>query len=238
MIRTLRHQRVEVIDDREDARAERNLFALETCRIALAVPALVVAQDQRRHGIGERHRADDVGADLRMGADLLELFRRQRARLGQNVLGHRELADIVQQRRRLDALDLVLAHAQTARQRRRIELHAADVELRRLVLGVDRERQRFDRRQVQVGHLLGVTALVFDASQVDLVGVIGQVERCAEQRQQRDPLLLQVGDPRDARRSARADEIARRAPQEVLVPDLRRATASPIARSPWQRSAC
>ena len=110
VVRPLRHQRVEVVDDRQDARAERNLLTLQPGRIALAVPALVVAQDQRRHGIRERHRADDVGADLRMRADLLELFGRQRARLGQDVLGHRQLADVVQQRRRLHALDLVLAH--------------------------------------------------------------------------------------------------------------------------------
>ena len=49
VIRALGHQRVEVVDDREDARAERNLLALQPGGIALAVPALVMAQDQRRH---------------------------------------------------------------------------------------------------------------------------------------------------------------------------------------------
>ena len=104
-------------------------------------------------GYGNGTRADDLGADLRVDADLLELFLRQRPRLRQDVLGHGELADVVQQRRGLDALDLVVRHAERLREPRGVDLHAADVRLRRLILGVDRERQRFDRREVQVGHL-------------------------------------------------------------------------------------
>ena len=80
VVRPLRHQRVEVVDDRQDARAERDLVALEARRVALAVPALVVAEDERRDRIGKRHAADDLGADLRVNADLLELLLRQRAR--------------------------------------------------------------------------------------------------------------------------------------------------------------
>ena len=112
VVRTIGRQRVVVVDDREDSRAERNLFALQALRIALAVPAFVVAEDQRRHRIRERHGADDLGADLRMHADLLELFLRQRAGLRQDVLRHRELADVVQQRRGLDALDFGVGHAE------------------------------------------------------------------------------------------------------------------------------
>ena len=58
-----------------------------------------------------------------------------------------------------------------------VDLHAPDVHLRRLILGVDRARQRFDRRQVQVRGLLHVPLLVLDAAHVDLVGAVGQVER-------------------------------------------------------------
>ena len=151
-------------------------------RVALAVPALVVAQDERRDRVGERHRADDVGADLRMGADLLELLGRERPGLREDVLRHRELADVVQQRRRLHALDVVVRHAQRSGELGGIELHAADVRLRRLVLRVDRERERFDRREVQVGHLAHVALLVLDAAQIDLVGAIGEIERRDGQR--------------------------------------------------------
>ena len=91
-----------------------NVLAGEPLRIALAVPPLVVAEDQRRHRIGERHRGDDLRADLRVNADLLEFFLRQRAGLRQDVLGHRQLADVVQQRRGLDALDFVRRAGPTA----------------------------------------------------------------------------------------------------------------------------
>ena len=107
MVRPLGRHRVVVVDDCQNARADRNLLARETLRIALAVPPFVMAEDQRRHRIGERHRGDDLRADLRVNADLLELLLRQRSGLRQDVLGHRQLADVVQQRRGLDALNLV-----------------------------------------------------------------------------------------------------------------------------------
>ena len=125
-------------------------------------------------GYGKRHAADDLGADLRMNADLLELLLRQRARLRQDVLGHGELADVVEQRRGLDALDLVLRHAERAREAGGVHLHAADVALRRLILRVDGERQRFDRGQVQIGDLLHVPLLILDAAEIDLVGPVGR----------------------------------------------------------------
>ena len=237
VIRPLRHQRVEVVDDREDARAERNLLALESRRVALAVPALVMAQDERRDRVGERHRADDVGADLRMGANLLELFRRQRPGLREDVLRHGELADVVQQRRRLHALHVVVRHAERSRDRGGVELHAPDVRLRGLVLGVDGERQRFDRREVQVRHLAHVTLLVLDAPEIDLVGAVGQIERRDGER--RDPVRRPARDhPGREGRGAGADEVARRAPQEVLVPDLEDRPDWSRARWPWRSPAC
>ena len=219
VVRPVGRERVVVVDDRQDARAERNLFALQSLRIALAVPAFVVAEDERRHRVREGHGTDDLRADLRMDADLLELLLRQRAGLRQDVFGHGELADVVEQRRRLDALDFGVGHAEPARDAGRVDLHAADVRLRGLILGVDRERERFNRRQVQIGHLLDVPALVVDASQVNLVAAVGEVERRgAEDRQPQAG--AHEGRRRDGRRTG-ADEIARRAPQEVLVPDAR-----------------
>ena len=56
----------------------------------------------------------------------------------------------------------------------RVHLHAPDVRLRRLILGVDGARQRFDGREVQVRGLLDVPLLVLDAAHVDLVGAVGR----------------------------------------------------------------
>ena len=216
VIRPLGHQRVEVVHHRQDARAERNLLALRAGRIALAVPALVVAQDQRRDRVGKRHAADDLGADLRMDPDLLEFLLRERTRLRQDVLGHGELADVVQERGGLDALDFVLGHPERAREPGRVHLHAADVALRGLILRVDRERERLDGGQMQVRDLLHVPLLVLDAAQIDLVRPVEQVDR--HRRQQRRPVAAALNDPGRGRRRQGADEVARRAPQEVLVP--------------------
>src|SRR5690606_6034682 len=117
VVRTFGHDGVEVVDRREDPRAERNFLPLESVGIPLAVPALVVTQDQWRNGIRERNGADDLGPDLRMRADLLELLARERSRLREDVLGHRQLADVVQQCRGFHTLDVVFRHPQLACQR-------------------------------------------------------------------------------------------------------------------------
>ena len=71
----------------------------------------------------------------------------------------------------------VVGHAERAREAGGVHLHAPDVALRRLILGVDGERERLDGGQVQVRHLLHVPLLILDAAQVDLVGAVDEVER-------------------------------------------------------------
>ena len=93
------------------------------------------------------------------------------------MLRHGELADVVQQRRGLDALDLGLRHAEGARQPGGVDLDAPDVALRGLILGVDRQRQRFNRRQVQIRNLRDVPLLILNPAHVDLIGPVGQIER-------------------------------------------------------------
>ena len=150
VIGPLGRHRVEVVDDGEDAGTERNLIAPQPLRVAFAVPPFVVAQDQRCDRIWEGHRGDDFCSHLRMNPNLLELFLRERSGLGQDVLGHGELADVVQQRRRPHALNLRLREPDGFRQARRIHLHAPDVHLSRLIFRVDRPRERFNRRQVEI----------------------------------------------------------------------------------------
>ena len=94
VVRALGHQRVEVVDDRQDARAERDLVGLEPGRVALAVPALVVAEDQGRDRVREGDVLDNLKADLRVNPDLLELLLGQAPGFRQDVLGDRELPDV------------------------------------------------------------------------------------------------------------------------------------------------
>ena len=128
-----------------------------------------MAQDERRDRIRKGNARDDIGAYLRVDADLLELFPRERTRLRKDVLWHRKLADVVEQCGRLDALNLVLGHPDRFRKARGKHLHAPDVRFACAIFRVDCERQRFDRGEVQVRHFLHVPLLVFDAAQVDLV---------------------------------------------------------------------
>ena len=114
-----------------------------------------MTEDERRDQVRKRHRADDSCANLRVDADLLEFFRRQRSRLGEDVLGHGKLADVVQERCRLHAADIALRHAERAREANGVQLNSTDVVVGGLVLCVDGERQRLDGREVQLRDLIG-----------------------------------------------------------------------------------
>ena len=188
-------------------------------RIAFAIPPFVVAQNERRDRIGERHTGNDLGPYLRMNSDLLEFFLRQRARLRKNVLGHRQLADVVQERRSFHTLDLALGHADGLRKARGKDLHATNVRLAGAILRVDRQRQRFNRREVQIRDFLHVALLVLDAAQIDLVAAISEIQR--KRGEHRDPVVRRpADDDRNTRGRRRAHEVARRTPEEILIPDM------------------
>ena len=116
-------------------------------RIAQAVPALVMAEHELAHGRAERHVAEDLGADPRVNLDALELLGRERLGLREDVLGHRHVADVVQQRRRAHRLHVAVGEADRFGQRRRVLLDGSDVLGRAARLGFDRERERFDGRR-------------------------------------------------------------------------------------------
>ena len=107
VVGTVRRQRIEVVDHREDPRPERNLLALEAVRIPLAVPTLVVRQYERRHRVREGDGADDLRANLRVDLHLQELLLGEGTRLREDVFGNRELADVVQQGSHAHALHFV-----------------------------------------------------------------------------------------------------------------------------------
>ena len=76
----------------------------DAARVPGAVPVLVMAPHDRHDGIRKIDKRQNVGADIDMALHLLEFGLGQLARLVQDVFGHRELARVVQQRRRFDAL--------------------------------------------------------------------------------------------------------------------------------------
>src|SRR5947209_15945655 len=63
----------------------------------------------------EAYAADDVPADDGVNLHLLELGRGQTARLVEDVVGHGELADVVEERARLQSLRLRVARSEERR---------------------------------------------------------------------------------------------------------------------------
>ena len=59
----------------------------------------------------------------------------------------------------------LVVDAERAREAERVRLHAAHVAVRHVVFGVDRHRQRFDRRQVQAIESREVPARVFEPAE-------------------------------------------------------------------------
>src|SRR6185503_11756511 len=106
-------------------------------------------------------RRQDVCADVDVQLHLLELERRQLPRLVEDVLGHRQLARVVQQRGGVDGLDrLLVGDAERLGEADRELLYAPDVIGGDAVLRLDRRRQRLDGREIQLVDRLHVSLRV------------------------------------------------------------------------------
>ena len=97
------------VDDRHDPRPDRDLAAGEAVGIAAAVVPLVVVEHDRRRVAQRAGLLEDDLADLRVLRHDPPLGRREVAGLGQDLVRDRELAEVVEQARGADALELALA---------------------------------------------------------------------------------------------------------------------------------
>jgi hypothetical protein len=89
--------RVEGVGHREDARPQRDRLADEAARVALAVPALVMAADHLDRVAERLDPGHHLHAEQRVGAHHLPLAVVQRSRLVEHRLGDADLADVVEQ---------------------------------------------------------------------------------------------------------------------------------------------
>ncbi len=108
--------RVVDVGDGRDAGVDVDLLALLSRRVALAVPPLVVAGDDRAGERRDGHALDHRGPRLGVVADHLHLVVGQPARLAEHVVGHDDLADVVQQQPEAEHLEpaLDVVHAPLA----------------------------------------------------------------------------------------------------------------------------
>ena len=126
----------------------------------------MMAAHDRHDRIRKIDQREDVGADVHMALHLLELGLVQLAGLVEDVLGHGELAGVVQQRRRFDRLERrLVGDAKRASQAERVRLHAAHVAVRHVVFGVDRHRERLDCRQIQTIEMREMLLRILEAAE-------------------------------------------------------------------------
>ena len=112
------------------------------------------------------NRRKNVSADRRMELHALELWLREWARLVQDVLGHCELAHVVQQGGRLDRSDLsTIVDTHRTRQLHGIKLNAADVTVCDLVFRVDCHRESLNRRQIQTIELRQMSVSILNPTE-------------------------------------------------------------------------
>src|SRR5439155_347021 len=173
----------------------------------------------RHDRIRKIDQRQDVGANVDVKLHLLEFRIGQLARLVQDVLGYRELAGIVQQRRRLDRFDRFrIIDAKRIRQRDGVRLYSSNVAVRDVVFGIYSHRQRFDGGEIEPIQIDKVPLSIFETS-----------ERCAQrevehgnQREDHDrgceTHLLDEQDEAECGRCRR--EVSDRQPHEMSRPEV------------------
>ena len=101
---TVGSQRVQDSRPRRECARQSGSRATQAERIARAIPFFVMGPHDGHHRIGKTHALQDLGADHRMDLHLLEFFRRQASRLGDDVFRHGQLANVMQKRGGMQAL--------------------------------------------------------------------------------------------------------------------------------------
>ena len=180
--------------------------------------------DDGNDWIREIDRRKDLRADRRVELHLLELGGRQLAGLVQDVLGYRDLACVVEQRRGLDGLERrLVGDADLAGQAHGGHLQPADVAVRDLVLGVDGGCERLDGREIEPVERRDMSLGVLGPAERRLQGEVEHDEDGRDQqecRQRPEVHLTQRDDEQE--RHAGAGGIAGPEPEKVLPPDAER----------------
>ena len=219
----------------DDPCAERDLLPLQAVRIAEAVEALVVVADRRHGVVQEAEPVDDPRALVRVALHERPLLVGEHGRLEQDRVGDRELADVVEERRVAEQVELGLRKPQLAADRERELLHAPRMAGRVRVARVDGRREALHRGrralvQQPVGLLernvlaldrLGRRAELLCAAlrvpEVRLLRLAHEEQRDGEDRERVEPGRV-VGD-RDHAADEAVDDPVRREPGEAFVPD-------------------
>ena len=208
---------IQIVDGREDSSSHGNLCALQSHRIAGAVPLLVVGADDGHDRVRKADAFQNLCPDQGMNLHLLELFGSKASGFGDNVFGHGQLANVVQQGGGVQRLQLGAADAQFLGDFNGIDPHTLQVIVRGLVLGFDREGEGLDGTQVEVRHFLDVAFLVLKFAEVQTVRAVDYID-CGYQEQRGLP-VEGVIQPRDRAGDSSAYEIVGERPEVAVDQD-------------------
>src|SRR5262249_2239999 len=103
---------VKRVDDSQNAGDHRNLFAGLAVGLAASIPALVMMTDYRANRVWEVDPLHDLGSDHGVDLHLLEFGGAELPGFVENVVGHRDLSDVVQQCACLERFDLGLSKSE------------------------------------------------------------------------------------------------------------------------------
>ena len=114
LVRAVVDHRVVGVGDRDDPGTERDLVGAQAVGVAVSAEALVVMEDDRHRVTERRCVLEDDLADARVLDDAAPLGRGQGCRLVEDGLWQGDLADVVQERRDADPIDLGFGQLQPA----------------------------------------------------------------------------------------------------------------------------
>ena len=159
----MRSECIQAIHCGEDAGADGNVLAGKALGITGAVPTFMVTAHNGRYWIREGHPLEDLRADNRVHLHLLEFFARQFSWLVNDLLGHSQLAYVMQERRSSQGLDLVCWQVHFIGDFDGVGTHALQMGMCSVVLGFNGKRERLDGAHVEGCDLLDVALLDFYA---------------------------------------------------------------------------
>ena len=183
----VRGQSIEAIDCSQNASPNRNVLSGQSVRISATVPFFVMGAHDRHHWIRKVDLLQNLRADRGMDFHLVEFFRRQFAGLRNNVLWHRQLSDIVQDRCRAQCFRFVLAQTQFLREFHGVHPHPLQVFAGGFVFGFNGQRESFNCSQVQARDLLCVALLGLQFAEIKTIGSVHEIDRRQNQQRRLPP---------------------------------------------------
>ena len=172
----------------------------------------------RHHGIREAHPLQNLRAYQGVNFHLLELFRRQPAGFRDDMFGHGQLADVVQQCGGMQRFQIASLHPQFFGDFDGINADALQVIVGCLVLGFNGQRQGLDGSQMKVRNFFHMPLLVFQLAQIEAVGPVDQINGWDKQ-QRSFPVEFAV-EPANRACNTGSDQVIRERPEVAVHQNL------------------